>query len=90
MTTPVVSRPVEAVPSEVVPADRAPVEVTRTAGDRSARTRRTIAYALLIGYAVLMLVPFAWSISTSFKTNSDAVRELTATLAIRPPLRDLR
>src|SRR5215204_5600468 len=46
-------------------------------GDRGARTRRIIAYVLLIGYALLMLVPFAWSVSTSFKTNSDAVRQLT-------------
>ena len=46
-------------------------------GDTGARYRRWIAYVLLIGYALLMLVPFAWSISTSFKTNSDAVRQLT-------------
>src|SRR4051794_31352719 len=46
-------------------------------GDRGARTRRVIAYVLLIGYALLMIVPFAWSVSTSFKTNSDAVRQLT-------------
>ena len=33
--------------------------------------RRVIAYALLIGYALLMFVPFAWSVSTSFKPNSE-------------------
>jgi len=49
----------------------------RRAGDRSARYRRWIVYTLLIGYALLMFVPFAWSLSTSFKTNSDAVRQLT-------------
>jgi multiple sugar transport system permease protein len=38
-------------------------------GDRSAGLRRILAYVLLIGYALLMLVPFAWSISTSFKTR---------------------
>jgi multiple sugar transport system permease protein len=38
---------------------------------RGERTRRIIAYALLIGYALLMFVPFAWSISTSFKPNSE-------------------
>jgi multiple sugar transport system permease protein len=38
---------------------------------RGERTRRIIAYALLIGYALLMFVPFAWSISTSFKPNNE-------------------
>ncbi|HUF06430.1 MAG TPA: carbohydrate ABC transporter permease [Candidatus Binatia bacterium] len=38
---------------------------------RGERTRRIIAYALLIGYALLMFVPFAWSVSTSFKPNSE-------------------
>lgn len=39
--------------------------------ERGAQTRRIIAYALLIGYAMLMFVPFAWSVSTSFKPNSE-------------------
>ncbi|CAN5569528.1 carbohydrate ABC transporter permease [soil metagenome] len=43
-------------------------------GDRSAPWRRRIAYALLIGYAVLMFIPFAWSVITSFKTLPDSVR----------------
>jgi multiple sugar transport system permease protein len=38
---------------------------------RGAQTRKIIAYALLIGYALLMFVPFAWSVSTSFKPNSE-------------------
>jgi len=38
---------------------------------RGSQTRRIVAYALLIGYALLMLVPFTWSISTSFKPNSE-------------------
>lgn len=38
---------------------------------RGPQVRRVIAYALLIGYALLMFVPFAWSISTSFKPNSE-------------------
>lgn len=33
--------------------------------------RKIIAYALLIGYALLMFVPFLWSVSTSFKPNSE-------------------
>jgi multiple sugar transport system permease protein len=44
------------------------------AGDRGARLRRTVAYAFLIGYALLMLVPFAWQVITSFKTDPDALR----------------
>lgn len=43
---------------------------TRPAGQRFP-WRRSIAYALLIGYALLMFVPFAWSASTSFKPNSE-------------------
>jgi multiple sugar transport system permease protein len=43
-------------------------------GDRSARVRRVLAYAFLIGYALLMFVPFAWSVITSFKTEPDSVR----------------
>jgi multiple sugar transport system permease protein len=50
----------------------APVEPP--AGDRGARWRRRIAYAFLIGYALLMFVPFAWSVITSFKTLPDSVR----------------
>jgi multiple sugar transport system permease protein len=38
---------------------------------RSIEWRKVIAYALLIGYAMLMFVPFAWSISTSFKPNAE-------------------
>jgi multiple sugar transport system permease protein len=43
-------------------------------GDRSWAWRRRLAYALLIGYAILMFLPFAWSIVTSFKTLPDSVR----------------
>ena len=43
-------------------------------GDRGAIWRRRIAYAILIGYALLMFVPFAWSVITSFKTLPDSVR----------------
>jgi multiple sugar transport system permease protein len=43
-------------------------------GDRSARVRRILAYAFLIGYALLMFVPFAWSVITSFKTEPDSVQ----------------
>jgi multiple sugar transport system permease protein len=42
-------------------------------GDTSFRWRRRLAYVLLIGYALLMFVPFAWSVLTSFKTLPDSV-----------------
>jgi multiple sugar transport system permease protein len=35
--------------------------------------RRRVAYFFLIGYAILMFVPFAWSVITSFKTLPDSV-----------------
>src|SRR5919197_2758921 len=43
-------------------------------GDRTVRFRRRVAYAILIGYAILMFIPFAWSVITSFKTLPDSVR----------------
>lgn len=43
-------------------------------GDRGARIRRIFAYVFLIGYALLMFVPFAWSIGTSLKTRADATQ----------------
>jgi multiple sugar transport system permease protein len=43
-------------------------------GDRGAIWRRRVAYAFLIGYALLMFVPFAWTVITSFKTIPDSVR----------------
>jgi multiple sugar transport system permease protein len=36
--------------------------------------RRRLAYAFLIGYALLMFVPFAWTVITSFKTQPDALQ----------------
>ncbi len=42
-------------------------------GSRS-NWRRRAAYAVLIAYALLMFVPFAWTVITSFKTQSDAVQ----------------
>jgi multiple sugar transport system permease protein len=62
-------------------APAAPVTRERTApvagagGARSAR--RFVVYALLIGYGLLMLVPFAWSVSTSFKTLPDVNDDLS-------------
>src|SRR5688572_5160706 len=44
------------------------------AGDRGRALRRGIAYVLLISYALLMFVPFAWTVITSFKTLPDSTR----------------
>src|SRR5215212_2009182 len=43
-------------------------------GDRGAIWRRRIAYVVLIAYALLMFIPFMWSVVTSFKTLPDSVR----------------
>jgi multiple sugar transport system permease protein len=44
------------------------------AGDSRRRLRKRLAYVLLIGYALLMFIPFAWSVVTSFKTLPDSLR----------------
>jgi multiple sugar transport system permease protein len=54
--------------AEPAPAEAGPV------GDRTRGLRRRIAYVLMIGYAVLMFVPFAWTVITSFKTRPDSLR----------------
>jgi multiple sugar transport system permease protein len=46
----------------------------RLVGDRTAGMRRRIAYVFLVAYALLMFVPFAWTIITSFKTIPDSVQ----------------
>jgi multiple sugar transport system permease protein len=43
-------------------------------GDTGVVWRRRLAYALMIGYAILMFIPFVWSIVTSFKTLPDVTR----------------
>jgi multiple sugar transport system permease protein len=42
--------------------------------DQRGSWRRRLAYAILIGYAVIMFIPFSWSVITSFKTLPDSVR----------------
>ena len=54
-------------------ASQAPAEVG-VVGDRSRAWRTRLAYAFLIAYALLMFVPFAWTVITSFKTLADSVR----------------
>ncbi len=46
--------------------------VVAPVGDTGAAWRRRIAYAVMIAYALIMFIPFAWSIVTSFKTLPDA------------------
>src|SRR6185436_3752702 len=67
----------------MVPVGRATVVVTSApppstaavaVGDSSHAWRRRIAYVFLIGYALLMFVPFGWTVITSFKTLEDSVR----------------
>jgi len=48
-----------------------PILASEPSPRRGEQTRRILAYALLIGYALLMFIPFAWSVSTSFKPNSE-------------------
>lgn len=55
------------------PATIQPIAV-QPAGDRGRDARRAVTYALLVGYAILMLVPFTWQVVTSFKTDRDALR----------------
>lgn len=43
-------------------------------GDTSLGLRRTLAYVILISYAILMFVPFLWTVATSFKTQADSLR----------------
>ena len=52
-------------------ATAAPATASRAVPGRETDWRRIVAYVLLIGYALLMFVPFAWSVSTSFKPNRE-------------------
>lgn len=53
---------------------RGTVAAAGPVGDRSGVWRRRVAYAVLIAYALLMFVPFAWTVITSFKTLPDSTR----------------
>lgn len=50
-----------------------PTKADGLPGDGSRGLRRTVAYVLLISYALLMFVPFAWTVITSLKTRSEAL-----------------
>lgn len=59
--------PIESIEPRPAPAV-APV------GDRNAHWRRRVAVFLMVAYGLLMFVPFAWSVVTSFKTLPDSVQ----------------
>src|SRR5919108_3599287 len=44
------------------------------AGERGRGARRAIAYTLLTAWALLMFVPFAWTVITSLKTRPEALQ----------------
>ena len=67
------AEPAATTTAEAIVAPSPPAAV-RAAGDSGRKLRRTIAYALLLAYAFLMLIPFLWQLITSFKTNPDALR----------------
>ncbi|HJP89889.1 MAG TPA: carbohydrate ABC transporter permease [Candidatus Limnocylindrales bacterium] len=62
---------VSGLPGRTIDPDAGPTDLP---GDKGARWRRRIAYALMIGYALLMFVPFAWTVVTSLKTLPDSVQ----------------
>ncbi|MFL5714773.1 MAG: carbohydrate ABC transporter permease [Chloroflexota bacterium] len=64
-------RPEVAVPS--LTSERPTVPATSRPVARG-RWPRRLAYVFLIGYALLMFVPFVWSLVTSFKTLPDSVQ----------------
>jgi multiple sugar transport system permease protein len=55
-------------------ATPAPASQVGSVPKRRTDWRKVVAYALLIGYALLMFVPFAWSVSTSFKPNTEVLQ----------------
>jgi multiple sugar transport system permease protein len=75
---------VVAVAPKGVPVLRAGVKAepeVGPVGDSSRSVRRTIAFLLMLGYALLMFVPFVWTVVTSFKTRPDS---LTLNLIPKP------
>ena len=66
----------EGRPAAVAAGRNGPRRRRRLAPAAGGRRRwpRRLAYVVLIGYALLMFVPFAWSLITSFKTLPDSVQ----------------
>lgn len=63
-----------AVVAVLPPRVEQPVAESVPVGDRTRGLRIKIAYGLMIGYAALMFVPFAWTVITSIKTRPDSLR----------------
>jgi multiple sugar transport system permease protein len=63
----------EAAAAAALPKTGPSMEVAPV-GDTGRRWRRRLAYGVMIGYGVLMFVPFAWTVITSFKTLPDSMR----------------
>ena len=59
--------------AELAPAQPRSTADVAPVGDKNRGLRRKIAYFFLIGYALLMFVPFFWMVTTAFKTQPDAV-----------------
>jgi multiple sugar transport system permease protein len=64
----------QAPTATIVPVRNKVAPEVAPVGDRGKVWRRRLAYAFLIGYALLMFVPFVWTVITSFKTLPDSVR----------------
>jgi multiple sugar transport system permease protein len=62
------------LPGDTVVKPAAATAEVVVVGDRGRVWRRRAAYVVLIGYALLMFVPFAWTVITSFKTLPDSTR----------------
>ena len=71
-----------AAPTPAALAEPAPPALD-VAGDRGRAARRGLAYTLLTAWALLMFVPFVWTIVTSLKTRPEA---LQFTLPANPTL----
>lgn len=65
------ARPGDSAASPRTPGQTAPAAPV---GDRGRVWRHRLAYAILTAYALLMFVPFAWTVITSFKTLPDSTR----------------
>jgi multiple sugar transport system permease protein len=69
-----VGAPAPATAAAALPKGMLQPVVAAPVGDRWHGIRRRLAYVVLIGYALLMFVPFAWTVITSFKTLQDSVQ----------------
>jgi multiple sugar transport system permease protein len=62
------------VVASMPPRANLPASQPVVVGDKSVKWRRRLAYVLMIGYALLMFVPFTWTVITSLKTLPDSVQ----------------